>query len=99
MIDVDFHRGSSNEHDNESTLKETETQRNTNLRAIFWENQPTWNVTPSELAHSHIIGLKNLTKYFSHTTNISGFTALCFFSLKGKVGFSGFENKVFWEVF
>ena len=35
MIDVDFHRGSSNEHDDDSTLKETETQRNTNLRGIF----------------------------------------------------------------
>ena len=34
MIDVDFHRGSSKKHNDESTLKETETQRNTNLRAI-----------------------------------------------------------------
>ena len=29
-LDVDFHRESSNEHDDESTLKEKETQRNTN---------------------------------------------------------------------
>ena len=27
-LDVDFHRESSNEHDDESTLKEKETQRN-----------------------------------------------------------------------
>ena len=30
-LNVDFHRQSSNEHDDESTVKETETQRNTNL--------------------------------------------------------------------
>ena len=29
LLDVDFHRESSNEHDDEFTLKETETQRNT----------------------------------------------------------------------
>ena len=31
-LDVDFHRESSKEHDDESTLKERETQRNTNLK-------------------------------------------------------------------
>ena len=31
-LDVDFHRESSKEHDDESTLKERETQRNTNLQ-------------------------------------------------------------------
>ena len=31
LLDVEFHRESSNEHDDESTLKETETQRNHNL--------------------------------------------------------------------
>ena len=30
-LDVDFYRESSNEHDDESSLKETETQRNTNF--------------------------------------------------------------------
>ena len=30
-LDIDFHSESSNEHDDKSTLKETETQRNTNL--------------------------------------------------------------------
>ena len=31
-LDVDFHRESSKEHDDESTLKERETQRNPNLK-------------------------------------------------------------------
>ena len=31
-LDVDFHTESSNEHDDQTSLKETETQRNTNLR-------------------------------------------------------------------
>ena len=30
-LDIDFHSESSDEHDDKSTLKETETQRNTNL--------------------------------------------------------------------
>ena len=30
-LDIDVHSESSNEHDDKSTLKETETQRNTNL--------------------------------------------------------------------
>ena len=30
-LDIDIHSESSNEHDDKSTLKETETQRNTNL--------------------------------------------------------------------
>ena len=36
-LDVDFHRESSNEHDDESTLKETETQRNTNVSKNYRE--------------------------------------------------------------
>ena len=31
-LDLDFHRESSKEHDDKSTLKETETQGNTNLK-------------------------------------------------------------------
>ena len=31
-LDVDFHRESQKEHDDDSTLKETETQGNTNLK-------------------------------------------------------------------
>ena len=44
-LDADFHRESSNKHDDESTLKETETQRKTNLS----KNNNIWrNITNRE---------------------------------------------------
>ena len=58
------------------------------LRAISWENQPTWNMTTQNLLilsyFVPIIGLINLSKSFSHPTNISGFMALCFSYPKSK---------------
>ena len=51
-LDVDFHRESLNEHDDESTLKETETQRNTTLsknnniqRNIINRKRPEYCIT------------------------------------------------------
>ena len=51
-FNVDFHRESSNEHDDESTLKETETQRNTTLsknnniqRNIINRKRPEYCIT------------------------------------------------------
>ena len=61
------------------------------LRTIFWENQPTWSMASQNLVilgyFVHIIGLIDLTKYFSHLTNISGFMAFFFPSVSAKMGF------------
>ena len=46
-LDVDFHRESSKEHNDKSTLKETETQRNANVTT---NNNIQWNITDRKRA-------------------------------------------------
>lgn len=83
-------------------VKQLLVNENMILRVIFWENQPAWNVTPSEVAHSRIFCLydwsNKLDQFFSPSDQYFRiYVTLFFLAQQQKWDFSEFEPKIFWE--